>query len=1380
MNGSIKPTDPCPCGGGRFFFECHGAPNEDSASVVPNPTPRAATASVAPSGASVPPLVPRPTPASRSLAPNRASVLPAARTAMARAVSGSLVPNRASVPRDGCVIFLSHSSTDKSVAEELRRQLQRRGHHAQFLDTDREAGIPAGATWQKVILNRLGAASALVVLWSRNADRSKWVFAEVAIAQVLEKHVVIPVRLDDTPLPDVLSSLQALNVDPTTPDFSRLINELEKRGIEPRPSIEGRKQPYPGLHPFGEADAGVFCGRNDELKNFLEILRNAVGQRNPRLLLMLGLSGSGKSSLLRAGLTPKLRVNDQLVVIGPFNPGSDPIAALSSALAESLTVAGSSLDWRTIRSGLEQDADNPSAGTPHWVGWARDLCNATGRREGTVLIAVDQFEELFGSHNNATAGQGEWQNGTHAAASALDKFQRLMRAVLENGSLQTILLAALRSDFLDAFQSSPTFLDFPTYSLKLQSIGPLDPKEMRQAILFPAQLFHGSVEAELVEELVNDADGKYGLPLLANTLRKLWDSSADHILRLQDYERLGKLKAIITRDADKILHDYRDCEVDLRRAFVRMVHIDLQGRRTRAAINERDHLRASAALQKFVRSRLVVADEIDGHRVFNVAHEALFTVWNQLANWLRENEDFLRWHPHLLEQMDRADRQFRKAKEVLSDVDLDDAKKWLERAASLFSDEETEFVKSAIRDQQADEMTKQRAARKRKRLGVLAVTALVAFLFVALLQWRKAETARRETVAQRNEAQVAYRRADKLRLEEAAARFDAEQRSWDARRTQLAMRQTTKIAIDGEAEQVLCDGTFCWVAIESKRGSLARFKPGDLQSVQYFDVGAIDDMILESGKLWWLTRGSRRGSRPAQESSLNEFGGSNVPNRHIPLMGKPVTIAAGSNSILVLYDETESVRGQASISQIHLDGPTPTATDTLHIRGTDAPENFNWEGADITGTNGRGWVVVRNILARIGDTERPIFTEGEASHVTYDGRLMWVPQKKKTSVSLVDPQTAKVESLDTGVVVDSAFFDGRTVWLYSTVAGLLLAYDGGDPKSKPRTLLLPKQDIATTPLVKQEGKQWNVRLFSDARDSVGAHSRPRRIASDGAFLYVVNQDRDLYRVPLMSFPTNEDPSAILGTRSHLWIANRELNQVTRATYGGRYAGMFSVGKGPVALAYQGESIWVANQGDGTVSRLAEDDGRVLGTYKVGEKPVAMVADDRGVWVADWSAGAFLSFFSPTSSEVERVPFTAKPEFEDIVRNERPALLDWDGRYVWTLFNKGKWNLAALDTKSRATVGVASLDIKQPEPSLATARKNSDKYPTLKGTSGPPRKWQGTTGEAMAYDRRSNCLWTLRSAHSLAPNEFDGWSHWRGRAFWPGRRQRRPLGVARCR
>ncbi|HKY40854.1 MAG TPA: TIR domain-containing protein [Polyangiaceae bacterium] len=1310
---SISPhrQKPCPCGSGLPFGACHGA---DATQASEENEPR------------------------HSLIVSRADK-PAARLGSA-----------------GCIIFISYARQDADIARSLRAWLATCGHHSVFLDADPDVGIAAGAEWEQTLHNRLRAASAVIVLWSAAASRSHWVFAEIAIARNRYKPL-IPLCLDETPLPSILGGLQAIQVRRNSADFHELMHGLERVGIAPRSAAFGQA-PYPGLLPFEEANAGLFFGRDEEIQRAVEAVTRAAQFGDPRLVVLFGPSGVGKSSLLRAGLLPRLRQDSRLVLVEPFRPGSMPLHALSAALAESLSSVGLPSDRRELLANFESEVEGSSATQGSAGSWSRcadDLRNAAGRREATLVVLIDQLEDLFATRPNDPEASEVGATQTDAA----NRFLSLLRNVVQDEP-PTVIVVTLRVDFLDALQSSAPFRDLPHLAESLFSLSAISSQQLRETIEFPAQLAEGSVEPQLVDALVQDSDTEFGLPLLADTLSELWNSSSTKTLELRDYQSLGRLDGIIARAADELLRKHAPSEAALRRAFLSMVAVDGQGRMTRRSIFETDHTEAAPVLKAFERRRLVVVGEQEGQRTFDVAHEALFRAWKRLARWLEEERAFLSWRSWLRETMARASQTKSKPSQLLHGFELTEAKGWLERAGTLLIEREREFVRSA-----ADDALQ--AERRRKRNVVLVIGALACSLLLAIFQWRAAEAARVEATAQGNRARSERDAAEKARSAAEKAKSAAEARAWDERTTQSATAKATRIAIDGKAEQVLCDTNYCWVVLEPELGKVARFAPSRPDAIEYFQTGPVNDVVLTDGRLFCLDKGSPRETRAPRITVLSA---ARQPER-FPMEGDPVGMAADGSGVVVLKGRKEPGKVSVDLTGLAWGGaPDGVLQGTSSLFITSNDDMPDWKGSHLIRVLDEVWVGSRRWphllrVRRDGDSgaRKVKMTSVElpvgAAQLAYDGGSIWAVQHLESQFNLIEPSSEKVETRDAGVPVDSVFYDGRAVWLFSKVTGRLLAYDRRESTLTPRTILLPTSDIVTRPLVADDKKSLSMRFFPG--QLAADMSPPRRLAADGVFLYVVLQDGQLYRVPLLSFPSNGSPSAVLGTRDHLWIANRDAGQVTRATYGGRYAGAFKVGKWPAALAYYDKSVWVANQGDGTVSRLDETTGQHQKTYGVGGRPLALAATLEGVWVADHAGGASLVFISRTTSDIQHVKLSGKGALAGVQGVEQPSFLAWDGELLWSTFEEGPKGLIGFRPSTRQADWALSYEFEKPASKKPSQRQGKSGPPDVVIEPEPATAPAWTMpGGASVYDRRSGCLWTLVKSTSLSclrtgPNPTQG-------------------------
>jgi hypothetical protein len=206
-------------------------------------------------------------------------------------------------------IFLSHSSRDNAAAASMQAWLQARSHQSIFLDFDPANGIPAGRNWEQELYRRLRVCRAVIVLLSEDWLASRWCFAEVAQARALGK-AIFPVRVANCGGVAVLGDVQQIDLTGNPDDgYRRLADGLERAGLDPREMFDWdpHRPPYPGLLALQEQDAAIFFGRDQDIVTGLDALNRLRRLAGARLTLFLGASGSGKSSLVRAGLVPRLK-----------------------------------------------------------------------------------------------------------------------------------------------------------------------------------------------------------------------------------------------------------------------------------------------------------------------------------------------------------------------------------------------------------------------------------------------------------------------------------------------------------------------------------------------------------------------------------------------------------------------------------------------------------------------------------------------------------------------------------------------------------------------------------------------------------------------------------------------------------------------------------------------------------------------------------------------------------------------------------------------------------------------------------------------------------------------------------------------------------------
>lgn len=518
-------------------------------------------------------------------------------------------------------LFISHSSRDAEAAADLADWLQRHGHHSLFLDFDVEHGIPAGRDWEKELYRRLRACQALIVLCSDASMASCWCLAEISHARALGKPI-LPLRIAPCTLRPQLRELQVIDlVKEPEAGYERL-----RRALAGVFDWDPRRPPYPGLMAFEEQDAAIFFGRDADIQRALDRLNRLRRFGGPRLLLFLGASGSGKSSLMRAGILPRLRASPGAwTLIGPIRPGDRPRDALVAGLLDGLEAQGVAIGELAAMTGREEA---PGTLLPAAL---EALQARPGRERSALVLVIDQLEEALKDTGQAAA------------------FRHLLRPVLQASDGDVLVIATLRSDFLGALQARSSWRDVP---LAPVTVAPLSMEGFSAVIEGPAELAGLDLEAGLAQKMVADTATEDALPLLAFTLRELWERGrADGRLTLAEYRELGGLHGAVAQAAEAVLAAARPTPAQrhaLRRALFALVRLDDEGRYTRRVVRwQALPAESQPLLERFVQARLLIAGDHEGEQTLEVAHESLFRVWRRLNHWLRASREALRVHEGL-------------------------------------------------------------------------------------------------------------------------------------------------------------------------------------------------------------------------------------------------------------------------------------------------------------------------------------------------------------------------------------------------------------------------------------------------------------------------------------------------------------------------------------------------------------------------------------------------------------------------------------------------------------------------------------------------------------------------------------------------------------
>jgi hypothetical protein len=580
-------------------------------------------------------------------------------------------------------IFISHSTKDHADAQEMASFLGQQGHTYYFIDYDEKSGIRAGTDWAQVLYQRLRQCQAVVALITPNYLESKWCFGEMILARENGKPI-FPIKLKPCELPGLFGDLQSIDLTVDKENgYRRLAAGLKQQGLDPAGvfDLDPIRPPYPGLRAFEEPDAAVFFGRSAEILSARETFEGLRRHSRdvPRLLLVLGSSGSGKSSFVRAGLIPRLKKDEKnWLPLRPFRPRDElsPLDALAFAIADTYKDFRLPCDSDLLRRRLHSAAESTPPDSGELLKIARELASAADRREATVLVTVDQAEDLLNSGLPETG----------------KTFLQFLGASLSAGDRHLMAVATLRSDSFGVFQNQVASLD-SAYRLGLEHrplmVEPIPIERYADLIEGPARLTGLDLEDRLILKLLQDAGQPDSLPLLAFTLRRLYDlhfegpeANRYAKLSLREYEELGGLAGAVQNVAERIFSERQrttDEINELRGAFIPgLVRLSDNGNYlTRRAFLDELPLGAHRLLHGFIEARLLVAHaDIDGRSTVQIAQEALLRIWPTLTAWLREDRDKLRQHNAIVQAAQKWNlHRQEEAYLVHRDGSLEDAKK---------------------------------------------------------------------------------------------------------------------------------------------------------------------------------------------------------------------------------------------------------------------------------------------------------------------------------------------------------------------------------------------------------------------------------------------------------------------------------------------------------------------------------------------------------------------------------------------------------------------------------------------------------------------------------------------------------------------------------
>jgi WD40 repeat protein len=626
--------------------------------------------------------------------------------------------------------------------------------------------------------------------------------------------------------------------------------------------------PYQGLQAFEKEQKIFFFGRNKQVKEIF-------GKLNKKpFVAVIGASGSGKSSVVRAGLIPRLNKDSDLIprlkedaewqIIDPIKPGSNPLANLINNFNQVFNYPEELQALNTLNENIAESCIFIIQSLPGSVNY---------------LLLVDQFEELF------TVCTDEAERS---------QFVELITKLSNIPDSRLAIVITMRADFIESCLRYPSL----TQLIQAQAIymPPLVGKDLSDAIEKPASIQGYSFEEGLIEEILQDVANEKGiLPLLEFALTQLWEKRdiQNHQLTREQYQALGGVTGALNLHADKI-YTYKDFEKEspkqerseqekkwIEQIFLRLVQIDYRGKDTRqrqpklrlldmAGNNPENREALKQVLEDLVRGRLLVTGEgeqktdepnenpltnsAEETQVIDLAHEALIPDWKKLHDWVEHNRHDRKIREKLTQAANDWENNSKKAEYLVHfESRLEEAKALLEKG--FLYPVEVEYVVACMKrykSQLEQERNLRQAAEQRTRLAnsrtrlaiasSIGITLLSLFSSFGALQWRAAD---------RNQIEA--------RVISSKRTFDSNRNTWDAlsealragKQLQQSIWFRNDSQLRAEVMEVLAEATYWvrernhWEGHNSYVNSVS-FSPDVQPEDQIIATGGDDGIV----KLW--------------------------------------------------------------------------------------------------------------------------------------------------------------------------------------------------------------------------------------------------------------------------------------------------------------------------------------------------------------------------------------------------------------------------------------------------------------------------------------------------------------------------------------------------
>ena len=617
-------------------------------------------------------------------------------------------------------------------------------------------------------------------------------FPDLTPAQQLVKHIQEPLPLMKEKRASLSAGLEAVIQKATAkPPGERYDSVVEMYTALQETIVEAGSQvelvtgtlvnPYKGLRAFQEADAADFYGREALVDDLLAELDDSFELH--RFLAVVGPSGSGKSSLVKAGLIPAVKRgalpgSGQWFVL-EMQPGPRPLEELEIGLIGLATepVGG-------LREQLERDEH----------GLFRAARIVLPKDDTQLLLVIDQFEEIF------TLGE---DNGR------AKHFMSLLRAAATDPRSRVRIVVTIRADFYDRPLMYPGFSEL--IRDRTFAIVPLSSEELTNAIVSPAKAAGVSVTSDLIAEIVADVLEQPGaLPLLQYAMTELFDHRDDGSIKRAGYDAIGGVFGALGKRSEEVYASLEpEAQEIARQLFLRLVTLgegteDTRRRVLRAEITSlwEDPASADAVIEAFGSSRLLSFDHdpVSRDPTVEVAHEALIGEWDRFHGWLDQSRADVRLQRLLAGGATEWLQTDRDPGFLLRGSRLDQFEAWSARTELVLSQDERTYLDTSLAERserEAEEAERQAHEAKLERRSRNVLRALVGVMAIATAVGLGLASVARNA---QQEAEVAQQDAETQALSRATQQAVAEAEAV-ARATQQYLAETASIRAEDEASR---------------------------------------------------------------------------------------------------------------------------------------------------------------------------------------------------------------------------------------------------------------------------------------------------------------------------------------------------------------------------------------------------------------------------------------------------------------------------------------------------------------------------------------------------------------------------------------------------